>query len=444
MNLLDIIKTSGIVGAGGAGFPTHVKMNAKVDTVLINGAECEPLLCKDKELMKRFPDEIVGGLLLSMEQTGAGTGIIALKGKNKEAIESFKKIISANKLDNKIKIHILGDYYPSGDEVVLVYDALGRVVPPGGIPLAVGCVVSNVETFYNICMAATKSAAVTDKFLTIAGEVEHPVTLKVPVGTRISEILKYAGKILVPDPVFMAGGAMMSSIVFDAETPVTKTSSGYIVLSAQHQFILKKTQKQLQFRRIGKSACDQCSYCTEFCPRYLVGHPVEPHRVMRTLLMTASSEPLVTKWAASCVECGLCGFYSCPEGLLPNFMCGQAKRDAAATGVKFEIKKDGIKAHPMAQYRKVPIKKLLAKIGLDTYEGHAGLSEITIEPDMVILKLRQHVGAPAVPIAASGAFVKKGDLVAAAPEGKLGANIHASIDGRVASVTEDAIIIARK
>ncbi len=444
MNLLDVIKTAGIVGAGGAGFPTHVKMNAKVDTVLINGAECEPLLCKDKEMMRRFPDEVVGGLLLSMEQTGAGTGIIALKSKNKEAIESFKKIIAANKLENKIKIHILGDYYPSGDEVVMVYDALGRVVPPGGIPLNVGCVVSNVETFYNICMAATKSVPVTDKYLTIAGEVEHPVTLKVPVGTRISEILKYAGKILVPDPVFMSGGAMMSEVVFDPETPVTKTSSGYIVLSAQHKFILRKTQKQPQFRRVGKSACDQCSYCTEFCPRYLVGHPVEPHRVMRTLLMSGANEPLVTKWASSCVECGLCGFYSCPEDLLPNFMCGQAKRDAAAAGVKFEIKKEGVKAHPMAQYRKVPIKKLLAKIGLDKYEDHADLSDITVSPDKVILKLRQHIGAPAVPVVTAGTSVKKGDLAAAAPEGKLGASVHASIDGIVTAVNNDSIIIERK
>lgn len=441
MNLIDIIKNAGIVGAGGAGFPTHVKMNARVDTVLINGAECEPLLCKDKELMKNYPDEIMGGLLLAVANASAERGIIALKGKNKEAIEKFNALIAANKLEGKIKIHILGDYYPSGDEVVMVNDVLGRVVPPGGIPLNVGVIVSNVETFYNIFMAYKTSAPVTDKFLTIAGEVERPVTLKVPIGARISDIIGYAGKILVPDPVFMSGGAMMSEVVYDPETPVTKTSSGYIVLSANHKFILRKTQKPQQFRKVGKSACDQCSYCTEFCPRYLVGHQIEPHRVMRTLLMSSQNEPLITRWAVNCVECGLCGFYSCPEELLPNFMCATAKRDAAAASVKFEVRKENIKAHPMAQYRKVPIKKLIAKIGLAGYSDHADLDPVEVRPKSVVIKLRQHIGQPSAALVAAGDMVKKGQLIASAAENKLGANIHASIDGKVSAVTGDAIII---
>jgi len=452
MNFLESIKNAGIVGAGGAGFPTHVKMNAKVDTILINGAECEPLLCKDKQMMKNFPLDIVGGLLMAMEHTGAAKGIIALKRKNTEAIAEFKNIISQKKMENRMEVFILGDYYPSGDEVVMVYDVLGRVVPPGGIPLHVGCVVSNVETFYNIFHAVASGRPVTDKYLTIAGEVEHPITLKVPIGTRISDILKYAGKVLVDDPVYMSGGAMMSEVVFDRHAPVTKTSSGYIVLSKGHRHVQRKTQGQGQFRRVGKSACDQCSYCTEFCPRYLLGHPVEPHRVMRSLLMSGSGDPLVTKWAGACVECGLCGFYSCPEELLPNFMCAQAKRDAAAQAmaapaaaqaIKFEIKKDGLKAHPMAKFRKVPLKKLIARIGLDGYNDHADLSAIEVTPSMVIIKLRQHIGVPAIPAVAVGGHVRKGDMIANVPEGKLGAAVHASIDGVVTAINQDSIVIER-
>lgn len=444
MGLLEIIKTAGIVGAGGAGFPTHVKMNAKVDTVIINGAECEPLLCKDKELMRNFPGEVLGGLLLAMEHTGAPNGIIALKEKNKDAILSFEKIIKDNKIENRIRIHILGNYYPSGDEVVLVYDATGRIVPPGGIPLNVSCVVSNVETFYNIFMAAKSALPVVDKFLTIAGEVEHPVTLKVPVGTRLSEILPYAGKILVNDPVYMSGGAMMSAVVYDVNTPITKTSSGFIVLSREHSFIKRKTQTKQQFKKIGKSACDQCSYCTEFCPRYLLGHPVEPHKVMRTLGLTSVSEPLISRWSGACVECGLCGFYSCPEGLLPNFACGLSKRDAMAAGVKFEMKKEGIKAHPMGQFRKVPLSRLLVKLGLDKYNDHADLKNIQVSPAKVVLQLRQHIGQPAAPLCVKGAAVKRGDLIASVPEGKMGASIHASIDGVIGDITPDFIVIERK
>lgn len=441
MNLVEIVKKAGIVGAGGAGFPTHVKIDAKLDTVIINGAECEPLLCKDKEMMKNFTEEILGGLLLVVSHTSAKSGVIALKGKNKEAIEKFNSMIAANKLENTIRVYVLGDYYPAGDEVVLVSDVLGRSVPPGGIPLNVGALVSNVETFYNIFMAYKNQAPVTDKFLTVAGEVEKPVTLKVPIGTRISDVIKYAGKITVSDPVFMSGGAMMSEVVFDPETPVTKTSSGYIVLSENHSFILRKMQKSSQFRKIGKSACDQCSYCTEFCPRYLVGHQIEPHKVMRTLLMSSSTEPLITKWAANCVECGLCGFYSCPESLLPNFICSTAKRDAASASIKFDVKKDNIKAHPMAKYRKVPTKKLIAKIGLSGYNDHAELSAVEVKPESVFIKLKQHIGQPALPCVASGDKVTKGQLIAQAPEGKLGANIHASITGIVGYAGAEAIII---
>ena len=441
MNLIDTIKKAGIVGAGGAGFPSHVKMNAKVDTIIVNGAECEPLLCKDKEMMKNFAEEIIGGLLLSTANSSAKCGIIALKSKNKEAIEKMNDIIAANKLDSRIKVHIIGDYYPAGDEVVMVSDVLGRIVPPGGIPLNVGVIVSNVETFYNIFAAYKTSAPVIEKFLTIAGEVEHPITLKVPIGVKISDIIGLAGKTLVSDPVYMSGGAMMSEIVYDPETPITKTSSGYIVLSAGHKFIQRKTQKPAQFKKVGKSACDQCSYCTEFCPRYLVGHQIEPHRVMRTLLMSSQNDPLITKWASGCVECGLCGFYSCPEDLLPNFMCATAKRDAIAGAVKFEGKKDNLKAHPMAQYRKVPTKKLINKIGLAGYNDHAELNLIEIKPESVTILLKQHIGQPAEPLVSAGEIVKKGQLIAAMAENKLGADIHASIDGTVSSIRKDAIVI---
>ncbi len=442
MNFIDIIKNAGIVGAGGAGFPSHIKMNARVDTIIVNGAECEPLLCKDKELMKNHSEEIMGGLLLALSNTGAKCGIIALKGKNKEAIEKFKDIIEDKKIKDIIKLHIPGDYYPSGDEVILVNDVLGRIVPPGGIPLAVGVIVSNVETFYNIFMAHKTGSPVTEKFLTIAGEVEKPITLKVPVGVKISDIIGYTGKILVSDPVFMSGGAMMSEIIYDPETPITKTSSGFIILSASHPFILRKTQKAPEFRKIGKSACDQCSYCTEFCPRYLTGHHIEPHRVMRALLMSAHNEPLITSWASGCVECGLCGFYSCPEGLSPNFICAAAKRDAITEKVKFEIKTENIKAHPMGQYRKVPTKKLIAKIGLSSYNDHAALENIEIKPASVTLLLKQHIGQPAVPVVTAGETVKKGQLIAAIGDNKLCANIHASIDGLVTSVKNTAITIA--
>ena len=138
-----------MVGAGGAGFPAHVKAAAAVDTIIANGAECEPLIHKDFEVMLHHAGEIVEGVRLLMQATGAPRGIIGIKEKNAAAVDAVTRA-----LDGKdITVHLLGDFYPSGDEYILVYEATGRLIPPQGIPLDVGVVVNNVETLYNIARA---------------------------------------------------------------------------------------------------------------------------------------------------------------------------------------------------------------------------------------------------------------------------------------------------
>jgi len=322
--IISIIREAGIIGAGGAGFPTNVKVNAKVDTVIINGAECEPLLYKDKEIMRLYPEEMVSGLKIVMDITGAGTGIIALKSKNKEAIPKLKDICKKYK---GVRVEVIDDVYPSGDEVVLVYEVTKRIVPPASIPLSVGCVVSNSETFLNIYYAVKNNQPVIEKYLTITGEVKHPVTIKVPVGISIKNILQYAGGVTVKEPAFIDGGPMMGKVIFDENSAVTKTSAGYIVLSKDHPLIIRKTLPPESAQRIGKSACDQCSYCTEFCPRYLLGHDVRPHMVMRSLGLTGKQYKAVSNWSLVCVECKLCTFFSCPEMLYPGESCGISKRE---------------------------------------------------------------------------------------------------------------------
>lgn len=438
-NFSDIIKNAGIVGAGGAGFPTHIKM-VKADTIIINGAECEPLLCKDKELMQLYPEKIIGGLLIAIKNTNANLGIIALKSKNKIAIEKFNNIINSHKLNEFIKLHILGDYYPSGDEIILINEVLGKTVPFGKIPITIGVIVSNVETFYNIYEAFENSTPVTDKFLTIAGEIENPVTLKVPIGTKLKDLIPYTGKILVNDPAILIGGIMMSDTTFDFNTVVSKTTSGYVILSKEHEFIKLKTQNINITKKIGKSACDQCSYCTELCPRYLIGHPIEPHKVMRSLLMSNQDEPLINKFASGCVECGLCGFYSCPEGLLPNKICSLVKKNIYQNSLKFEFSNE-TKIHPMSSFRKVSTKRLMSKLNILKYDKYAKFKNIEIKPKEVTIKLKQHIGNTSIPIVKEGENVKKGQLIATIPDNKLGANIHASIDGKIKLINSTEIII---
>ena len=188
------VQAAGVTGAGGAGFPTHVKFRAQAEIVLANGAECEPLTHVDKQLMIHHAPQVVAGLRAAIRATGAERGIIGVKAKSKEAIASLRRELQGAE---DITIAELGNFYPSGDEQVMVYDVLGRIVPEGGIPLDVGVVVNNVETLYNVSQAL-EGRPVTHKYVTVIGEVARPVTVRVPIGVSIGEVIVLPGARLSP------------------------------------------------------------------------------------------------------------------------------------------------------------------------------------------------------------------------------------------------------
>ncbi len=430
MNVVDAVREAGVVGAGGAGFPTHVKLNAEADTVIANGAECEPLLHKDAELTEVFPREVVLGMELSMQATGAKDAIFGIKAKRKKAIEALEQAASGG----PVRTHLLGDYYPTGDEYVLVYETTGRLIPAGGIPLQVGAVVHNSESLYNIA-EAVQGRPVVKKFLTVTGAVKQPMSLAVPTGITLQELIDIAGGTTTEDTTVFVGGVMMGSIEQDLGKPVTKTTGGLIVLPTSHTLVQRMLRPQKQMDRIGKSACDQCSYCTEFCPRYLLGYDVQPHKVMRSLGFTATGGENWSKWADLCCACNLCTLYSCPEDLYPKQACDKGKTDRKEAGMERWLgPSQEITAHPMEPGRHVPLKSLIRKLGLDDFNVSAPWVETNYQPKVVNLPLSQHVGAPSVPVVKVGDKVKKGQLVAEIAKDKLGARIHASIDGTVASV----------
>lgn len=418
----------GIVGAGGAGFPAEVKCRAKAEMVIVNAAECEPLLHKDKELLKAFPSELLSGLSAVMKMTGASKGVIGIKEKYTDVIASLKPLLPAN-----ISIHLLGDFYPAGDEFVLVYAVAGRVIPPGGLPIHVGCVVNNVETLVNV----GRARPVVVKYLTVAGAVKNPVTICVPVGIAFRECLSLAGGATVPDPVALVGGAMMGTFCNNWEAPVTKTTGGLIILPREHILIQRYTRTPRQVQRIGRSCCDQCSYCTELCPRYLLGHPIQPHIAMRRLGFP-NLEPVAVAGALYCCECNLCTLWSCPEDLDPRAACIESKAIVRASGIAPQ-KRDAV-PHPLLSERRTPVKRLMKRLGLSGFVNKGLLQEKIADTNKVRLPLKQHVGVPAEAIVKAGQNVKTGELIAAPPDGKLGACIHASISGRVVSVDSDILI----
>lgn len=436
--LVERVAAAGVVGAGGAGFPTHVKVNASVETVIVNGAECEPLLYKDKELLRLESDRLLEAVRLVKEAMGASRGVVAFKEKkaNLEAVRIYRE---KTKEYSGIECFLLGDYYPAGDEVLLVYDVTGKVPPFGGLPLDVGAMNSNVETFLWIG-DAYEGKPVTEKWLTMAGEVRKPVTIKVPVGTPFKDCLAAAGGATCTDFGILSGGIMMATVV-GLDDVVTKTTGGYVLLPKDHFAYQRKTQERPIYDKIGKSCCDQCMYCTEFCPRYLVGHPIEPHRVMRSLGLSGPGKDIETQWAQACIHCGVCGLFACPELLSPHEISWDARAHLAEKG--FRPEKTPAKAHPMYEFRKIPLKRLTARLALQEYDVPAHFEPIEVKPERVILKMKQHAGAAAVPVVGAGDSVTVGTVVGRIPEGALGANVHASIDGIVESADERAVIIRR-
>src|SRR5208283_1997727 len=429
------LRDSGVVGAGGAGFPTYVKAQSQVEFVIANGAECEPLIHKDAELMKHFPAGILAGVHAMMAATGAKAGKFGVKSKNADALEALQH----NLKSDRIEFVTLGDFYPSGDEYELVYTATGRLIPPAGIPLQVGSVVNNVETLYNVHLAE-QGAPVTRKFLSVCGAVNEPKSLWAPVGTPFRDLLTLAGGDTVEEFGVFVSGIMMGTLTFDLDDVLTKTTGGLIVLPRDHYLMTRRTRPRQEMNRIGKSACDQCSYCTEFCPRYLLGYEVQPHKVMRSLAFSTTGADIWNQWSELCCACGLCTLYACPEDLYPKEACDDGKRAQRAAGLKF-VQQKPVEPHPMKEYRRVPLSQLRRRLQVEQYETETPYMEVDCRPAMVRIRMKQHAGEAAVPAVREGQKVKKGQVAGRVEDSKLGAHVHASIGGKVRAVTPEYVEI---
>ena len=439
MNINDlklILKNSGVVGAGGAGFPCYAKLSDKADTVLLNCAECEPLLKLHRQVMQVYAFEILTALDTVRETVGAKKAIVAIKPSYKKAVDAVKALLPEFK---KVEIGLLPEVYPAGDEVVTIYETTGRVVPAGKLPIEVGVTVFNVETILNAYYAIKNGTGVTHKYITVTGAVKNPVTLKVPLGITVKEVIKLAGGATIKEYALINGGPMTGSIVSESDV-ITKTSNAILVLPPE-QYIIKKRQNNpsISLKR-AMSACCQCKMCTDLCPRNLLGHPIEPHKLMRNLSSgtTKDIEPYLGTFF--CSGCGLCEMYSCFQGLNPRTLIGI---------VKGSLRKGGI---PVPEAPEAPVKeerngryilksRLTARLGLAEYNHSAPLDESEYNPKRVKLLLSQHIGKAAEPTVKVGDTVKAGDLIAAADENALGVNIHSSINGIITEVTDKFVVV---
>ena len=390
--LQDIIQQNGVVGAGGAGFPTYMKLTDKADTILMNCAECEPLLKLHRQLLEKHAYEIMKTFHMIQETVGASEAIIGIKKSYVQTIHALNQHIEEFP---GMRLHLLDEVYPMGDEVVLIYEATGRVVRPGGLPIEQGVAVFNVETVYNVYRAVEEKQPVTDKYVSVVAEVSDPVTVRVPLGCTLEEV-------------------------------VAK----------------KQRTSSIDLKRAA-SICCQCNTCTDLCPRHNLGHPIDPAKFMRAASNNDFRDLNPYIDASFCSSCGVCEMYSCPQSLAPRSLLADMKGGLRKAGIR---PPQGVQPKPVQEsreYRKVPEERLMARLGLTRYDKDAPLKEELVQVKKVRILLSQHIGAPAQAVVKAGDEVTRGQMIAQPAQG-LSVGIHASVSGKVTEVTDRYIIIAVK
>ena len=296
--LYEAVRRSGLVGLGGAGFPVSIKLNfspeKNVDTLIINGAECEPYLTADYREMMEFPEDIIEGTRLVMETLGLKRAIIGIEGNKPAAIKRLGEIIRERSLDGKMCVLKLGTSYPHGAEKVLIKACTNRAVPVGKIPADAGCVVLNITSVSFIAKYVRTGMPLVSKRITVDGSaIENPKNVIAPIGTMISDIAEFCGGFKQEPKKVLMGGPMMGTALYTLDYPIIKQNNGLIFMGEKEADDVKP------------SDCIRCGRCVAACPMLLT--PVNIQHFVEKRDVQALNDLCVM----SCMECGCCGF-SCP------------------------------------------------------------------------------------------------------------------------------------
>lgn len=316
--LMGIIREAGIVGMGGASFPTHVKLSSgigKVDTIIVNAGECEPYITADDRLCREYPGELLSGVQVVMKILNLDKAVIGIEDNKPEAIKSLKR--AAAPLSG-IEVRPLPARYPQGAEKQLIQAITGRHVPSGGLPAAVGCAVFNAATCKAIHDAVYLGMPLVKRIVTVSGDiVMEPKNLLVPIGTSYNDLLEAVGHSENPYKV-LSGGPMMGIAQYDLSVPTTKGTNAVTILGRENRYNVEHSQ------------CIRCGRCIDACPMKLM--PV----LMYKALYSGSIEELHSTHMMDCIECGCCA-YTCPAcvPLVLAFRSGKQRiREAAAAAKK--------------------------------------------------------------------------------------------------------------
>ncbi|MBQ7338142.1 MAG: hypothetical protein IJW40_06780 [Clostridia bacterium] len=434
--LKSLLQAAGVVGAGGATFPTYVKLAPGADTLVINAAECEPLLYTDLTIMELHMDKVLSGIRTVMEAASIPSALIGIKSSKGKLLH----LMHGQELAPGIKVCLLPDVYPMGDEINLIYETTGRLVPPGKLPMTVGVIVMNLETVYNIHLARYEDRPVIEKWLTINGNVK-PCVIRVPLGVRVRDLFLQLGIKVPAGHVVMDGGPSMGRIIDINTAIVTKATKGLLILPEDIPAVVTKQRDMRVQLAMASSACCGCSRCTDLCPRALLGYPLEPHKHIRVTVSSEHINPEEVLSATLCCACGICEIAACCQEISPRAVIAEHKTILGKAKMRFTATDDSqYKVSPDRAYRQMSSARWMQYLGVDRYSAHPEYISEMPQFDRVEIRLSQHIGVPSVPRVAVGNPVSVGQMIAA-PAGGLSVAQHAPIDGTVVALDANRIVI---
>lgn len=435
--LKKIMQDHSIVGAGGAGFPSYAKLAEGAEILVINCAECEPLIYTDFMLMREKMDKIIGGAQIVMENTGIKHTFISIK----EHRGHMLGYTDGQILGENVTVKLLSNVYPMGDEINLIYETTGRVVKPGCLPITSGIIVFNGETVYNVWRAYNMNRPVVSSWFTIGGDLPQRYVVKTPVGTRLKDVFDQLGISFNEEThTLINGGPAMGKIDHLATAIVEKTSKSFLILPNTSRAVKNKQTNIDDMLRRASSACCGCIRCTEMCPRHSLGYPLEPHKMIRVASGNAAADhPELITTATLCCSCGICAEVCCQE-ISPKDVILKLKGILAKNKMRFNPGNEEYNISSDRPYRMISSQK---------WEDMLGVHQYDVVPEFVFEKLKfkrveipmtGHIGAKSVPAVKVGDVVEEAQLIAKAAEG-LSIPQYASMAGKVTYVDDFKVVI---
>ncbi|MBQ3707199.1 MAG: electron transport complex subunit RsxC [Clostridia bacterium] len=296
--IVSVIREAGIVGMGGAAFPTYAKINSalgKVNRIIINCAECEPFITANHRLLLEHPASVINGIKILLKALGVHTAWIAVEDNKPDAIEKLEELTEDSRM---ITVKVMKTKYPQGDERQLIYALTGQEIPTGKLPADVGCVIFNAETCAAVYKAFANGTPSISRVVTVDGDcIKRPKNLLVPVGTPVTDLVEFCGGLAKGPYKLVSGGPMMGMAQWDPEMPVTKSTSAVLLFS-----------ERFGKKNVKVPTCIHCGRCVNHCPMHLM--PMYIAQFSKIGDFTRAEE----YGAMSCVECGSCS-YNCPGGV---------------------------------------------------------------------------------------------------------------------------------